>query len=249
MRKSLIISLFVYLCVPVALSSDGCPFVDLTKAVPSLVTSARYASSENFLGHVVPGYEHHRFVMTREAAAALGKAQELASAQGYTLVVYDTYRPQRSVNAFMAWSDDPTDQARKAHYYPHVDKARVFELGYVAEKSGHSRGSTVDLTLLPLGSTLSPVTVSQRTLLDGREVPFLDDGTLDMGTSFDLFDQSSHYENDLVAEEYKARRTLLKNIMEAAGFKNYAEEWWHFTLKNEPFPESYFDFLPSEVRH
>jgi D-alanyl-D-alanine dipeptidase len=146
----------------------------------------------------------------------------------------------------MRWSEDITDQAKKSHYYPRINKADVFELGYVAKRSGHSRGSTIDLTLIKQDQQLHDIKESKRTLLDGYTITLLDDGTVDMGSSFDLFDVASHFENNLIVEEFKKLRTYLKNIMEKYGFKNYAEEWWHFTLKDEPYPatkdDSYFDF-------
>ena len=122
----------------------------------------------------------------------------------------------------------------------------MFELGYVAKRSGHSRGSTIDLTLIKQDQQLHDIKEEKRTLLDGYTITFLDDGTVDMGSSFDLFDVASHFENNLVTEEFKKLRTYLKNVMEKYGFKNLAEEWWHFTLKDEPYPatkdDSYFDF-------
>ena len=140
----------------------------------------------------------------------------------------------------------PTIQLKKEYYFPRVDKAKVFELGYVSKRSGHSRGSTVDLTLIEYGKALHKVQALKRTLLDGSKIQFLDDGTVDMGSSFDLFDPASHFENNLIEETFKKRRAYLKAVMEKHGFKNYANEWWHFTLKNEPYPadqdNSYFNF-------
>ncbi|MBA4117594.1 MAG: peptidase M15 [Candidatus Puniceispirillum sp.] len=247
MGQRLLSCLFLLLAYVAHASSNAGEFVDITLVDPSLKVSLRYATSENFLGRVVPGYEDAKPVLTRQAADALKVAQALAIEQGYCLVIYDTYRPQRAVDAFMAWSKDPHDLLAQGHYYPHVDKSRVFELGYVAEKSGHSRGSTVDLTLIESGHNVKPVEVSQRVLLDGRRVPYLDDGTWDMGTSFDLFDAASHFENTVVEPRFHERRARLKDIMDAAGFKKDAAEWWHFTLRNEPFPDSYFDFLSGDV--
>ena len=164
------------------------------------------------------------------------------------MVIYDAYRPQDAVNHFMRWSEDPSDQTKKEEYYPRVDKAKVFELGYVAKKSGHSRGSTVDLTLIKNDAQLHPIEKKERTLLDGFKIFLLDDGTVDMGSSFDLFDKASHYEgnDDLIEPQYKQRRTYLKEKMEAHEFNNYSEEWWHYTHKNEPYirseESSYFNF-------
>jgi D-alanyl-D-alanine dipeptidase len=217
-------------------------FVYLDEVDPSIVKSLRYCGKDNFLGRPVEGYKTSRIIMTKEAAAALSKAQSTFREKGYSIVVYDAYRPQTAVNNFMRWSKDHKDQEMKTQYYPRVDKKDVFDLGYVAEKSGHSRGSTVDISLIPLNGKLQNIKPMLRQLNDKFEVLYLDDGTVDMGTSFDLFDKSSHYENDLVGPDHMERRTYLKDVMESCGFKNYAEEWWHFTLRNEPFPETYFDF-------
>jgi len=221
-------------------------FVYLSEIDPTIQQSIRYYSKENFVGTQIDGYEKPLSILTRQAAQALKKVQEEVNKDGYELVVYDTYRPQRAVNHFMRWSEQAANQAKKAQYYPRVNKANVFELGYVAKRSGHSRGSTVDLTLIKRGYNVQPVTERNRTLLDGYTIKILDDGTIDMGSSFDLFDVASHFENGLVAQEYMALRLYLKKVMEKYGFKNYPEEWWHFTLKDEPYPanidSSYFDF-------
>lgn len=222
-------------------------FVYLSEVDPTIQVSLRYFGNENFLGKPVDGYQKSVVIMTKPAAEALKKVQADVQKDGYSLVVYDAYRPQRAVNHFMRWSREVQDQAKKGFYYPRVNKADVFELGYVAERSGHSRGSTVDLTLIRNKSKLHKVEPRDRVLRDGYKIQFLDDGTVDMGSSFDLFDRASHYENDLIGEKYQKLRMYLKNMMEKHGFKNYSEEWWHFTLKNEPFPAnqdaSYFDFV------
>lgn len=221
-------------------------FVYLHEIDPSIKVSVRYHSAENFVGAIVDGYKRDVVILTKPAAEALKKVQAEVRKDGYELVVYDGFRPDKGVKDFMKWAKRVNDQTKKAYYYPRVDKARVFELGYVAERSGHSRGSTVDLTLIKAGKAVQAIKPSQRKLLDNFEITYLDDGTVDMGSSFDLFDKASHYDNDVIAAEFKERRTYLKNMMEKHGFKNYAEEWWHFTLKNEPFSadkdDSYFDF-------
>lgn len=223
-------------------------FVYLHEVDPTIQTSVRYATAHNFVGMPVDGYKKPVIIMTRQAAQALKAVQAEVNNDGYSLVVYDAYRPQRAVDHFMRWADEVKDQSKKLQYYPRVNKADVFELGYVAKRSGHSRGSTVDLTLIKKDAQVHDVVESTRNLLDGFTVTFLDDGTVDMGSSFDLFDVASHFENDLIAPEYKALRTYLKSVMEKHGFVPYAEEWWHFTLKNEPYPaahgaSSYFDFV------
>ena len=203
---------------------------------PTIIISARYYTSENFTGARVDGYMGPVIMITMEAAQALKRVQESVNKQGYNLVIYDGYRPQRAVNYFWRWAHDISNQVKKDQYYPRVNKEKVFELGYVMARSGHSRGSTVDLTLIEQGKNIHPIKEKRRQLLDGFTITFLDDGTVDFGSSFDLFDVASHYENNLIENVFKERRAYLKNVMEKYGFVNCAEEWWHFTLKDEPLP-------------
>jgi len=221
-------------------------FVYLHEVDPTIIISLRYATQENFIGEKIDGYNKPVLIVTNQAAQALKRVQAEVKKDGYCLVVYDGYRPQQAVDHFVRWSEQISDQSKKKQYYPRVNKADVFELGYVAKRSGHSRGSTVDLTLIKIGQKPHNVKEKERVLLDGYKITFLDDGTIDMGSSFDLFDTASHYENNLIKHKYKKLRTYLKNAMEKHGFKNYAEEWWHFTLKDEPHSphqdSSYFNF-------
>lgn len=221
-------------------------FVYLHEIDPTIRVSMRYCTSENFTGKPVDGYHAPVVILTRQAAEALKKVQKEVAKDGYSLVVYDAYRPQQAVNRFMTWSKDISDQAKKAQYYPRVDKAKVFELEYVFKRSGHSRGSTVDLTLIKSGESLHPIVEKKRVLSDGFVITLLDDGTVDMGSSFDLFDIASPHENNVIPEPFKSRRKYLREVMEKHGFKILSNEWWHYTLKNEPFPkdrdDSYFDF-------
>lgn len=217
-------------------------FVFLTDIDPTIIENVRYYGVENFLGKPVPGYTKNRIICTQQAASQLKKVQEDLKNQGFQLVVYDGYRPQKAVDAFMRWSTDSSDQQAKEQYYPNVDKKDVFTLGYVAEKSGHSRGSTFDLTLIPLSQSLKPITITKRLLKNGEEIPFLDDNTVDMGSSFDLFHIVSHHDTALIDESALQMRNLLRAIMKKHNFKDYQEEWWHYTLENEPYPNTYFDF-------
>ncbi|EKD23410.1 MAG: hypothetical protein ACD_82C00057G0001, partial [uncultured bacterium] len=162
--------------------------------------------------------------------------QQEVKKDGYCLVVYDAYRPQMAVDHFVRWSKDVENQKKKNQYYPRVNKADAFELGYIARRSGHSRGATVDVTIIKDGQKLHRIIEKKRKLLDGFEIKFLDDGTVDMGSSFDLFDIASHFENSLIEEEYKKNRIYLRNVMEKFGFEPYSKEWWHFTFKPEPYP-------------
>lgn len=244
----LIVTFFINFGSCLALSDEvrSKGFVYLHEIDPTILVSLRYNSNENFVGKPVNGYKKSVVILTKQAAQALKKVQEEFKKDGYSLVVYDAYRPQQAVNNFMRWSEDIEDQIKKSQYYPRVNKADVFELGYVSKRSGHSRGSTIDLTIIEVDQKLHAIKEKKRKLLDGYTIKFLDDGTVDMGSSFDLFDIASHYENNLIEEKFKKLRTYLKKVMEKHGFKNYSEEWWHFTLKNEPFPaapdDSYFNF-------
>jgi zinc D-Ala-D-Ala dipeptidase len=220
---------------------DG--FVYLAEVDPTIQVSVRYAGKDNFMGRPVTGYGEPVIIMTQAAAEALKKVQEKVSKDGYSLVIYDAYRPQKAVNDFVAWGDDGQDQVMKKWFYPRVDKENLFALGYIGKKSGHSRGSTVDLTLMELDKQIQPVSFKEETMADGKTVlPFLGDGTIDMGSSFDLFDEASHYKNNVLSQSQKQHRSYLEKAMKEGGFKSYAEEWWHFTLNNEPFPNAYFNF-------
>ena len=219
-------------------------FVKLSDIDPSIIQSIRYQSAENFLGRPVPGYRVPEAFMTKPAALALKNTNATLRKKGYALVVYDAYRPQRAANAFVAWSKTKGDEVSKAHYYPTLPKSRLFALGYLAKQSGHSRGSTVDVSLISLTKKLKHVTVHTRQLKNGETIPFLDDNTVDMGSSFDLFHAVSRPDSPWVTAEESRMRDLLSNTMTDHGFQGIKEEWWHFTLAKEPYPNTYFDFIP-----
>lgn len=194
-------------------------FCNLESRVVGLKVCSAYYFSENFTGKNVTGYLRNTAVGTLEMADGLERALKIANEQGYGLLVWDAYRPVRAVNCFADWASRPEDGRTKARHYPNVDKSQLFELGYIAHSSGHSRGSSIDLTL---------------TDMDGQP--------LDMGTCFDFMDDASHHDSLLVPPEATARRNLLRDIMGRAGFKPYSCEWWHYNLANEPYPNTYFDF-------
>ena len=219
--KGMRVLAFLTLALASLLAFGRSPLVDLKEVAPTVEQEPRYASANNFLGRPVVGYEIAKVMLTWEAAEALAKAQAAAEALGLSLRVYDGYRPQRAVDNFVAWAADPADRVAKQAYYPDVSKEELFAQGYIASRSGHSRGSTVDLTLTR----------------EGEPLP--------MGTPFDFFGERSHTDHAAVTGEARENRQLLKRIMEAAGFQNYALEWWHYTLKDEPYPDEYFD-LPIE---
>jgi D-alanyl-D-alanine dipeptidase len=218
-------------------------FVYLRDAAPSIVQDIRYAGYHNFLGRPVAGYGAAECILTRQAANALAKVQAELEESQLTLHVYDCYRPQRAVNDFIAWSKVPSQQAMKAEFYPRVDKALFFKLGYVAKKSGHTRGSTVDVTIERAPPRDAAPYKPGETLVSCVAPWFAryHDGTLDMGTGFDCMDELSHPGAD-VGHIAGTHREQLAEIMHKYGFVGIKEEWWHFTLANEPFPKTYFDF-------
>jgi len=219
------------------------PLVKLSDVDATIIQEIRYFGSHNFLGRPVKGYSAAQCLLSKEAAAALASVQADLKTQGYSLKVYDCYRPQRAVNDFMAWAKDPKDQKTKAEFYPRVKKADVFMLGYVAEKSGHSRGSTVDLTIVPVPVPKQSEYRDGQKLVDcaAKRNKRFADNTVDMGTGYDCFDMLAHTAVEKITPEAKKNRQLLKTAMEKRNFKNYDQEWWHYTLNSEPFPDTYFD--------
>ena len=201
---------------------DG--FVSLDEALPDLVIDLRYATAHNFVGQQVDGYRQLPAILSAPAAAALAKVQAALRPFGLGLKVFDAYRPQRAVDHFVRWGKDLDDQRTKPAYYPDVEKDKLFKEGYIASRSSHSRGSTVDVTL-----------VSR----DGEGVV----RELDMGSRFDLFGPVSWPASRAVTPQQRANRALLQSLMGAQGFVPYAQEWWHFTLRDEPSPDTYFDFV------
>ena len=195
-------------------------FVSLAEAVPDAILEIRYFSTYNFVGTRIDGYLAPAALMTREAADSLRAVSDDVKKLGYRLKIYDAYRPQRAVDHFVRWAADAADTTMRRYFYPMVDKSRLFAEGYIAEKSGHTRGSTVDLTLFDMTAE--------------KEV--------DMGGTFDWFGIESHPDYKEITPEQYANRMILREAMLRHGFKPLDEEWWHFTLRNEPFPDTYFAF-------
>ncbi|WP_046507213.1 M15 family metallopeptidase [Streptomyces odonnellii] len=219
-------------------------FVALRTVAPTIIQEMRYPTPHNFLGEPVDGYQQPTCILTRSTARALRHAQHRLLRKGYSLKVYDCYRPQRAVDHFVRWAKDLQDERMKAEFYPRVDKSRLFEDGYIAEKSGHSRGSTVDLTLVKLPALPTRPNIPGEELAPcyGPKAERFPDNSVDMGTGFDCFDTLSHTDDPRVQGEQRASRQLLKTTLAEAGFTNLPEEWWHFTHKPEAFPDTYFDF-------
>jgi len=197
---------------------EGFAFVD--EMVSGIRWNAKYATWDNFTGRPVDGYLENRIVGTTALCEALTKAQSMADSLGFGLFLWDGYRPQRAVDSFVRWSRQPEDGRTKSRHYPNIDRLEMFKQGYVVPKSGHSRGSTVDLTLYSLTT--------------GELAP--------MGGDHDLMDSVSHHAADGITPAEARNRQHLSSIMEDCGFVRYEREWWHYTLKGEPYPDTYFDF-------
>ena len=208
---------------------DSSQFVLISEHIPDVILEIRYYGTYNFIGERIPGYLEPVAILTRQAADSLKAVSDDLIEQGYRLKIFDAYRPQCAVDFFMAWAKDTTDERMKEYFYPELDKSVIVPQEYVAEKSGHTRGSTVDLTLFDMKQE--------------KEV--------DMGCTFDYFGQASHPDvqpgqeigacKPITQEQYD-NRMILQKAMVSHGFKIYDYEWWHFTLKDEPFPDTYFNF-------
>ncbi len=225
MHKTIIRS-FIYIGLTVVTSvvAKDLPngFVDLKTYIPTIKLDIRYYTSDNFVGKRIDGYENPRALLTKQAAESLKNVQNELVIFGLSLKVYDAYRPQRAVDHFVRWAKDLKDTKMKLKYYPRVEKENLFSEGYIFNKSGHSRGSTIDVTIVSLDDAES--------------------AELDMGTNWDFFSPSSWPQSPLVTVQQRANRALLYYVMRKHGFMVLNKEWWHFTLENEPYPNRYFDF-------
>ncbi|KAA5824557.1 M15 family metallopeptidase [Algibacter amylolyticus] len=195
-------------------------FVYVKDIIPDLGVELRYFTSNNFVGKPINSYQSNKLILTEQTAQALKKVQEALQEQNLCLKVYDGYRPQEAVNHFISWARDLNDTIMKPQFYPEVKKRNLFKSGYISSRSGHSRGSTVDLTIID-GNTGIP---------------------LDMGSPYDFFGEESWVAYPKLTDTQKANRQLLQTVMLKYNFRNYSKEWWHFTLRWEPFPKTYFDF-------
>ncbi len=202
------------------MEQDPSGFVLLADFVPQIVQEIRYYSTYNFIGDRIDGYEEPCAILTRDAARALKSASNELIVEGYRLKVFDAYRPLNAVKHFVLWGIEDQDIRMKPYFYPELEKQELFQKGYIAARSSHSRGSTVDLTLLDMKT--------------GKEV--------DMGSPFDLFSEVSHPDYRGITDEQYSNRMTLQRVMIRSGFEPLSCEWWHFTLKNEPYPDTYFEF-------
>ena len=213
---ALLLTFFTTICV--AQLREG--FVYAQDIIEDLAVELRYCNDDNFVGQQIDGYNKEVVIMTDLAAKALRKIQDTLKKQGLGIKIYDAYRPQRAVNHFVKWAKQINDTLKKHEYYPNVKKQNLFRQGYISSKSRHSSGSTVDLTIVNLET--------------GEE--------LDMGTPYDFFGPESWVENNKLTANQIANRQLLQRVMLTNGFRNYPKEWWHFTLRGEPYRNQYFDF-------
>ncbi len=222
MKKCFFIALFLLSFVQITFASqiscDKSDFVPIYTVIDDAVYDIRYYSNYNFTGNKINGYKAPVAYMTKEGAKALSIAADDLRKQGYRLLIWDSYRPQKAVDNFVEWINNPNDEGDKT-FYPDLKKSDLLKGQYIMEKSGHTRGSTVDLTLIKK---------------DGSFV--------DMGGTFDLFSEISHPDYKKLTREQKKNRKILHDAMIKAGFKGIDSEWWHFTLENEPYPDTYFDF-------
>ena len=222
MKKFILMALllfgFVQMTVASQISCDKSDFAPVSSMIDDVAYDIRYYSSNNFTGNRIAGYKAPIAYMTKESLKALSIAAEDLRKQGYRLLIWDTYRPQKAVDNFVEWINNPNDDGDKS-FYPNLKKSDLLKGNYIAEKSGHTRGSTVDLTLIKK---------------DGSFV--------DMGGTFDLFSEISHPDYKKLTKRQKQNRKILHDAMIKAGFKGIDSEWWHFTLKDEPYPDTYFNF-------
>ena len=224
MKELVLLLLFIPLVFSCNTSNVPGGFSKIESIEPPILIDLRYSGSDNFLGRTVKGYENPRnILLTNETIDALTKVQNTLSKTNLGLKLFDGYRPQKSVNNFVEWAKDLKDTVTKSKYYPKEKKDSLFFKGYISEKSGHSRGSTVDITLIFTDS-----------INYGNE--------LDMGSGWDFFGNKSWIDYDSITDSQKNNRNYLQNIMNQNGFKSFSKEWWHFTLIDEPYPNTYFDF-------
>lgn len=245
--KTFLLFLFFFYSSEAQISIQTKPddFVNIKEVIPDVIVELRYFGNHNFIGKRINGYNAEICYLTKTATDSLAKVQEELKKFNLTIKIYDAYRPQRAVNHFVEWAKDLSDTLMKKEFYPTVDKKNLFKDGYIAERSSHSRGSTVDLTIVPIPIPEQENFTNTKILCEcylplGKRFK---DNSIDMGSGFDCFHPISHTINNDLELNQRINRLLLKTLMEKYGFKNYPFEWWHYTLKNEPYPDTYFDFV------
>ena len=218
-------------------------FINIKHVIPTIQVAVRYYTRNNFVGRRISGYQAPICLLTKQAATALKEVQNKLIPMRLSLKAYDCYRPQKAVNDFIHWAKDYNETQMKTEYYPKVNKQDLFKKGYIAYRSGHSRGSTVDLTIVPLYSDI-PIYNPKREQIACTAPKILrsPDNSLDFGTGFDCFSPVSHPNYENLSPQIKANKLLLRTLMIDAGFRPLNTEWWHFTLQKEPYPNTYFNF-------
>jgi zinc D-Ala-D-Ala dipeptidase len=240
------LALIIMMLPAQALAGSALPngFVYLRNVDPTIVQDIRYAGSHNFVGRPIRGYLAAECILSEPAANALEAVQRRLAEKKLSLIVWDCYRPKRAIDDFLQWSKDPTHSEMKTEFYPRTDKEKLFTLGYLAKRSAHSRGSTVDLGIVPTAFSFAPPPNSSQSLkaCTSQKGERFEDGTIDFGTGYDCLDVLANTSNALAGGIARRNRQTLKSYMEGAGFRPYAKEWWHFELINEPFNRGGFDF-------
>lgn len=245
MKRSILAAaaLLAILALPAIAGKRPRDIVDVKSVIPDLVVDMRYLTPRNFIGEPIEGYHAAKCLLTRRAAEALKRVADELRPKGYLLKVYDCYRPQRAVDQFVRWGRDLKDQKMKPEFYPKVDKRRLFYSGYIASRSGHSRASTVDLTIVPEHAPQPEIPAGAKIrACDPIWSERLPDASVDMGTGFDCFSTRSHTRTKSIDADQRANRQILYQAMRKYGFRNNPSEWWHYTLRDEPYPRTYFDF-------
>jgi len=221
MKRNLILFIcFLTTSLILSQTKKRAEFVTIQKAIPSIKVELRYATNNNFIGKPINGYHSKKAIITIETILALKKVQQELEKKGLSLIIYDSYRPQKAVNQFVKWAKDLNDTLMKQEFYPNVAKKNLFQFGYIASHSRHSSGSTVDVSIF-----------SNKT-----------NKVLDMGSNYDFFGEKSWVNHKNLTPVQKENRQLLQSVMLKNGFRNYPKEWWHFTLRYEPYRNVYFDF-------
>lgn len=222
-RRIIYFSIIISYIVSTSIMAKNIPdnFVELKMYIPTINLDIRYFTTDNFVGARIDGYKSPKALLSVHAANALRNVQSELAIFGLGLKIYDAYRPQQAVDHFIRWAKDPNDIEMKLNYYPEIDKESLFEEGYLIDRSSHSRGSAVDVSIVSLHKT------------DPKE--------LDMGTNWDFFGPDSWPQSFMVTPQQRANRMFLYHMMRKHGFKPHKKEWWHFTLENEPYPDQYFD--------
>lgn len=222
-RRIIYFSIIISYIVSTSIMAKDIPdnFVELKMYIPTINLDIRYFTTDNFVGARIDGYKSPKALLSVHAANALRNIQSELAIFGLGLKIYDAYRPQQAVDHFIRWAKDPNDIEMKLNYYPEIDKESLFEEGYLIDRSSHSRGSAVDVSIVSLHKT------------DPKE--------LDMGTNWDFFGPDSWPQSFTVTPQQRANRMFLYHMMRKHGFKPHEKEWWHFTLENEPYPDQYFD--------